>query len=52
MKTPVKVLVVTLVAGIPAFLLEPNGPLGGFWEPHADVEDAAGIQVPLFIILN
>ena len=52
MKTPVKVLLVTLAVGIPVFLLEPNGPLGGFWEPHPDVEDATGIQVPLFIVLG
>ena len=52
MKTPVKVLLITLAVGIPVFLLEPNGPLGGFWEPHADLEDATGIQVPLFIILG
>lgn len=47
-----KVLVVTLVIGILAFLLEPNGPLGSFWAPAPTVPEATGIQVPLFILLG
>ncbi len=52
MKTWVKVLIVTIVVGAVAFVTEPNGPLGGFWEPNDAVEDPEGVQIPLFILLG
>ena len=48
----IKVLAVTLIVGIAAFLTEPNGPLGGFWMPAHDVPEAVGIQVFLFMALG
>ncbi len=48
----VKVLIVTLVFGIPAFLLEPPGPLGGFWAPAPQMARPSGVQVPLFMVLG
>lgn len=52
MKTPAKVVIVTLVLGILGFLTEPNGPLGAFWAPHPSVPQATGAQIPLFMILG
>ncbi len=52
MKTRTKVVIVTLLLGILAFLTEPNGPLGSFWAPSSIVPQAAGAQVPLFMILG
>lgn len=52
MKTSLKMAITTVVLGIIFFLLEPNSPLGGFWAPAADVPEAVGTQVPLFIILG
>lgn len=52
MKTPAKVVIVTLVLGILGFLTEPNGPLGAFWAPHPSVPRATGAQIPLFMILG
>ena len=52
MKTRTKVFIVTLVVGIPAFMLEPNGPLGGFWVPAAEVDEPSGVQLPLFMLLG
>src|SRR5260221_14619430 len=51
-KTPVMVLIVTLLLGIFGFLTESNGPLGGFWAPSPAVPQAAGVQLPLFMILG
>jgi hypothetical protein len=51
-KMKIRVLAVTLIVGIAAFLTEPNGPLGGFWIPAHDVPEAVGIQVPLFMALG
>ena len=52
MKTSTKVVLVTLVLGIAAFLTEPHGPFGGFWAPTPTAAVATGIQVPLFMFLG
>jgi len=52
MKPPMKVVIVTLLLGILAFLTESNGPLGGFWAPSPEVPRAVGVQLPLFMILG
>lgn len=52
MKTPTKVAIVTLVVAVLGFLTEANGPLGGFWAPSPTIPEAAGVQVPLFMILG
>ncbi len=52
MKTWLKMGILTIVLGVLAFLSESNGPLGGFWAPNPDSPEAAGVQVPLFIILG
>lgn len=52
MKAWAKVLLVTLLVAVPAFLLEPNSPLGVFWDPHPDAPDPTGVQIPLFILLG
>ena len=52
MSTKVKVILITLIVAIPAFLMEPNGPFGGFWAPAPSNPEASGIQVPLFILLG
>lgn len=52
MKTPTKVVIVTVLLGIVGFLTEPHGPLGGFWPPSPDVPQAVGVQLPLFMILG
>src|SRR5260221_6782402 len=51
-KTPAKVVIVTVLLGIIGFLTESNGPLGGFWAPSPAVPQAAGVQLPLFMILG
>jgi hypothetical protein len=48
----IKVLAVVLIVGLAAFLTEPHGPWGTFWLPAADVPEATGIQVPLFMVLG
>lgn len=50
MKT--KVLAVTLIVGVAAFLTEPHGPLGAFWAPASDIPAAVGVQIPLFMALG
>jgi hypothetical protein len=52
MKTWVKILIVTVVIAIPAFLLEPRGPLGGFWAPHPELPAPPGDLVPFFMLLG
>ncbi len=52
MSTKVKVALITIIVAIPAFLAAPNGPFGGFWAPTPDAPEAAGIQIPLFILLG
>jgi hypothetical protein len=52
MKTPAKVMIVTLLVGTLGFLTEANGPLGGFWAPSPTVPQAVGIQLPLFMLLG
>jgi hypothetical protein len=51
-KTSTKTVLVTLLLGIPAFMTEPNGPLGSFWRPSPMVPTATGIQIPLFMTLG
>lgn len=43
---------VSFVFAFIAFLASPNGPLGPFWRPSADMPPPSGAQVPLFILLN
>lgn len=52
MKTWLKVLIVTVVITVPAFLAGPNAPLGGFWgvDPHGP--QPTGGQMPLFMLLG
>lgn len=52
MSNNLKVALITVVVAIPAFLLAPNGPLGGFWAPSPDVPDAEGMQIPLLMLLG
>jgi len=52
MKTWVKILIVTMAVAIPAFLLEPNSPLGGFWAPHPAMPAPTGVLVPFFMLLG
>jgi len=47
-----KWLIVTLVLAVIAFVASPNGPLGTFWRPSAEVPAPAGVQLPLLILLN
>ena len=42
---------VTVIAVI-AFLASPNGPLGGFWRPAADMPMPSAGQMPLMLLLN
>ena len=48
----VKWLIVTLVLAVIAFLASPNGPLGMFWRPSAEMPHPAGVQLPLLVLLN
>ncbi len=48
----VRWLIVTLVLAVIAFLASPNGPLGAFWRPSADMPQPTGVQLPLLIFLN
>ena len=48
----VKWLIVTLVIAVIAFVASPNGPLGAFWRPSAQVPNPAGVQLPLLVLLN
>lgn len=52
MKTWVKVVILTVVITIVAFLATPNGPLGAFWgaDPHGPQPSSE--QVPGFMILG
>jgi hypothetical protein len=52
MKTWIKIVIVTVVIAIPAFLLEPRGPLGGFWAPHHAIPTPPGGLVPFFLVLG
>lgn len=47
-----KWLVVTLLVAVITFVASPNGPLGTFWRPSAEIPNPAGIQLPLLILLN
>jgi len=48
----VKVLVLTVVLAILAFLAGPNGPLGTFWAPSPEEPQPVGTQLALFILLK
>jgi hypothetical protein len=50
-KTSVKVVTVTIVFAVLAFLSNTVGPLGGFWRPAAEAPDPQGIQRALFAFL-
>lgn len=52
MKTWLKVLIVTVVITVPAFLAGPNAPLGAFWgaDPHGP-QPSSG-QMPFFMLLG
>ena len=44
--------VAVVVIALIAFLASPNGPLGGFWRPAADMPVPTAGQLPLLIVLN
>jgi len=48
----VKWLSVTLPLAVLAFLASPNGPLGSFWRPSAEVMMPTGVKLLLFALLN
>src|SRR5262245_33175459 len=52
MKPWLKMLIVTVVIAIPAFLLEPRGPFGGFWSPFPEAPTPTAGLVPFFILLG
>jgi hypothetical protein len=52
MKTWMKVLIVTVLVAVPAFLAEPNGPLGSFWAPHPEGPVPTDAQLPLFMLMG
>jgi hypothetical protein len=52
MKLSAKVVAVTLIAAIVGFLTESHGPLGAFWAPDPSFPLAAGLQIPLFMLLG
>ena len=45
-------LLVALPLAILGFLVNPHGPLGGFWAPAAGLPVPAPAQVPFFMLLN
>lgn len=45
-------LATTLIIAAVAFLASPNGPLGGFWLPSADIPPPTTGQLPFFVLLN
>ncbi len=47
-----KLIALTTVLAILAFLASPNGPLGGFWRPSPDEPMPTSAQLPFFIVLN
>jgi hypothetical protein len=47
-----RVIALTLVLGVIAFLASPKGPLGGFWRPGPMVPTPTAAQLPFFILLN
>lgn len=51
MKTSVKVVIITLVIAVLAFMSNAVGPLGTFWRPAADSPTPVGIQRALFAVL-
>jgi hypothetical protein len=52
MKTWVKILIVTVAVALPAFLLEPAGPWGGFWAPSPALPEPTAGLVPFFMVLG
>ena len=51
MKTSAKVVIITILVAVLAFLTNAVGPLGGFWQPAPDAPVPTGIQSVLFAIL-
>ena len=47
-----KVIALTIVLAVLAFLASPNGPLGGFLRPSPDEPMPTGGQLPFFIGMN
>ena len=47
-----RMLALTVVLAMLAFLASPNGPLGGFWRPSPDEAMPTSAQLPFFIVLN
>jgi hypothetical protein len=52
MKTWVKIVTITVAVALPAFLLEPNGPWGGFWAPSPAMPTPTAGLVPFFMVLG
>ena len=48
----IKFSVLAVVLAALAFILSPNGPLGGFWPPHPHLPAPNTAQLPLLILLN
>jgi hypothetical protein len=51
-KASTKVVIVTLLVAIAAFLTEAGGPFGTFWAPASDMPTPVGAQIPLFMLLG
>ena len=51
MKTSVKVVLITVIIAVLAFLSNAVGPLGGFWRPAPDAPTPTGIQFVLYAFL-
>ena len=52
MKASPKIVVITILVAIVAFLTEASGPFGMFWAPASDMPAPAGTQIPLFMLLG
>ena len=52
MKTWVRIVTITVAVALPAFLLEPHGPWGGFWAPSPAMPEPTGGLVPFFMVLG
>jgi len=46
------IIVITVVLALVAFVVSPNGPLGGFWRPAPLESVPSGVQIALFIFVN
>ena len=52
MKTSIKIATITVVVALPAFLLEPHGPWGGFWPPSPAMPEPTAGLVPFLMVLG